>query len=122
MRHCLQNALVFTIYVHFQQKLRGAINDMKIILGEPLAAWIVKINIEALCPVGELPGKEGKMILLLMSYVDLLAQDLNHIKLPQQHSRLRGLLPSISDSLIRWGEDRGKEGLWATLGYGIFHL
>jgi hypothetical protein len=124
MRHCLQNALVLTIYAHFQQKLAECAgkHDLTIMLGEQLAAWIVQINIEALYPIGELGGKEGKMVLLLSLYADLLAQELNYIKLPQHHSRLRGFLPSISDCLMRWSEDRGKMGLWATIGLGIYSI
>lgn len=120
IRHSLQNALVLTIYAHFLQKLSECGNriELRIILGEQLASWIVQINIEALYPIGQLPGKEKKMILLLSLFAALLAEEFGQLKLPQHHSRLRSHLPQIGESLIKWSEDRGTQGLWATIGLG----
>jgi len=120
VRHCLQNALIMTLYTHFLQKLYGCggKHDLRVMMGEQLAVWISAVNVEAIYPAGDSPGKERKMILLLSEYARLLAEEMHQLNLPQHHSRLRSLLPKIADSLMKWSEDRGTEGLWATIGLG----
>ncbi|KAJ3040238.1 Ectopic P granules protein 5 [Rhizophlyctis rosea] len=115
IRHCLGHALVLTLYAHILQKLDECEGnpDLRIMIGEQLGNWIVRTKMEA----GE-EGTEGKMVLLLRLYAQLLATELAGLPLPERHSRLRGHLPEIADVLFKWSEDRANQGIWATLGFG----
>ncbi|KAJ3105254.1 Ectopic P granules protein 5 [Phlyctochytrium planicorne] len=113
--HCLNHALILTLYAHALQKLqecRGQL-DLRTLIGEQLGLWIAGMKMES---VEE--GKEGKIILLMMKFSELLREELVSLPLPEHHSRLRAHLPTIADALLRWGQDRANQGLWATLGFG----
>ncbi|KAI8852712.1 hypothetical protein BC829DRAFT_440570 [Chytridium lagenaria] len=92
IRHCLGHALILTLYAQALQKLDECLKME---------------SIEE--------GKEGKALLLLLKFSDLLREELSALPLPEHHSRLRAHLPAMADSLIRWGQDRANQGLWATL-------
>ncbi|KAJ3207928.1 hypothetical protein HDU67_007123 [Dinochytrium kinnereticum] len=115
IRHCLSHALVLTLYAQALQKLDefNGNSDLKIMIGEQLGIWIAGLKMEA---VEE--GKEGKVLLLFLKFSELLQDELSALPLPEHHSRLRAHLPAMADSLLRWGQDRANQGLWATLGFG----
>ncbi|KAJ3267384.1 Ectopic P granules protein 5 [Borealophlyctis nickersoniae] len=115
VRHCHAHALVLTLYAHALQKLEeyNGNPDLRVVVGEQLGNWIGKIKIET-----AEDGKEAKVVLLLAQFAQLLGEELSSLPLPEHHSRLRAQSAGIADALLRWGEDRASQGLWATLGFG----
>ena len=118
MKHCLSQGLILTLYSYALQTLRDAAGPsnqigIKIALGEQIGQWICRLKLDS-----SEPDKEGKLILLLSLYSTLLSLELSSLSQPDHHSRLRGLLPAISERLLAWGEDRSQQGLWAALGFG----
>ncbi|KAJ3196385.1 Ectopic P granules protein 5 [Irineochytrium annulatum] len=115
IRHCLSHALLLTLHVHALQKLEEVSDnpDLRVMIGEQLGIWIAGVKMET---VEE--GKEGKMVLLLLKFGELLEVELADLVLPEHHSRLRGQLPAVAEALLKWGQDRANQGLWATLGFG----
>jgi hypothetical protein len=116
VKHCLSHGLILTLYSYALQSLRDATSpDLKIALGEQIGQWLCRLKLDA-CE----DQKEGKLILLLCLFSNLLSLELSLLtdSLPDHHSRLRSLLPGIAQRLVEWGEDRSNQGLWAALGFG----
>eukprot|EP00842_Homolaphlyctis_polyrhiza_P003340 jgi/Hompol1/4006/HPOL_003430-RA len=115
LRHCLNNALILTLYTHARKRVSAAQGnvDLEVTMGEQVGVWIESLRIEHVER-----GQECKALLLLMLFGDLLKLELTSLLLPENHSRLRAHLPLISDALFRWSEDRSSQGIWATLGFG----
>ncbi|KAI9364911.1 hypothetical protein DFJ73DRAFT_956142 [Zopfochytrium polystomum] len=133
VRWCLSHALILTLYAHAVQKLLecGANPDLRLAIGEQLGTWIGMIKMESAAEdaTGEastatwsqsLPSvlKAGKLVLPLELFATLLSEELAALPLPEHHSRLRACLSPIAESMLRWGEDRANQGLWAALGFG----
>jgi hypothetical protein len=125
-RHCLNHSLISVLYTHALQKLdecRGN-SDMRIVIGEGIGIWITGLKIDTIADKSDAVdgsikvGAEGKAVLLLSLFADLLHEELSSLPVPEHHSRLRAHLPAIADILLKWGEDRASGGLWATLGFG----
>ncbi|KAI9209867.1 uncharacterized protein BJ171DRAFT_485419 [Polychytrium aggregatum] len=116
VRYCLSHALVLTLYAYALQKLKqcGDNIDLKIIIGEQIGNWIAAIKMEAV----DDPAADGKMLLVVQLFVDILTLELSSMTVPENHSRLRSQLVSVADVMLGWSEDRASQGLWATLGFG----
>jgi hypothetical protein len=82
-------------------------------IGEQLAVWIEAIKMEA-CH----PGHEAKMVRLLRLFAELVELELDSLIQPEYHSLLKGHLPTMAATLLRWGEDKSTHGLWSILGFG----
>ncbi|KAI8918697.1 hypothetical protein BC831DRAFT_482891 [Entophlyctis helioformis] len=115
IRHCLNHSLAYTLYAHTRKQLAmcQANVELKVSIGEQLGVWIESLRVE-----NAEPGHEGKIMLLILVFGELLQLELSTLVMPDNHSRLRAHLPLIGESLFRWSEDRSSQGIWATLGFG----
>ncbi|KAJ3053385.1 Ectopic P granules protein 5, partial [Quaeritorhiza haematococci] len=73
IRQCLDHALVLTLYAHALQKLDECKNniDFQVMIGEQLGVWLTSIKLDTISE-----NKEGKIVLLLAKFAELLALEL----------------------------------------------
>ncbi|KAJ1533019.1 Ectopic P granules protein 5 [Nowakowskiella sp. JEL0078] len=141
-KFCIDNAFLFTLYAHAQQKIRQADHEtfhfedekspqkssvgnfeLRIMIAEQIATWICSVKLEAAGDVVPLSKEistesEAKILLLLTQFSDILRLEMLKYASTPLRSRLRTYLPNIADVLIKWGEDRATLGIWSTLGFG----
>ncbi|KAJ3404367.1 Ectopic P granules protein 5 [Chytridiales sp. JEL 0842] len=135
VKHCLNHSLIMVLYTYALQKLQECQDnyDMRVVIGEGIGIWLAGLKIDTVVErdaksktstsghvraTSRGRSKEAKMLLLLSLFSDLLFEELSSLPVPEHHSRLRGHLSAVADSLLKWSEDTASQGLWATLGFG----
>jgi hypothetical protein len=110
---CLDNSLLLQLFVYSLQELKkSTASESKLLIGEQVAAWLTSFKPENLES-----GIEGKLAPLLYLFSYLLSVEMGENSVVS-HSRLKSLVPTIANSLIKLSEDRISGGLWSTLGFG----
>ncbi|KAJ3128679.1 hypothetical protein HK100_009052 [Physocladia obscura] len=115
LSHCLHYGLVYILYIYAVQNIIALQNtprasELTNIVGVQLCNWILKIN------TNEMDRKnEGKIILLVDLFAQLLVRDLERLQVPMHHSRLFSMLPNFAEVLLKWSEP-ANQGLWTGFG------
>ena len=113
VKFCLDNAALLQLFVYSLAELKMcSTTESKLLIGEQVAAWLNSFNPENLPK-----DKEGKVAPLLYLFSYLLSMEMKETSLTTQ-SRLKSMVPSIANCLIKLSEDRVSGGLWSTLGFG----